>query len=258
MLLLLFAAALLFFAWSSRRDAAAQGQYLKSLGMRLISGGCYDMGDPSKNPLKGGLPLHRVCLDPFYLKNDLVTVGEFGAFVRESGYRTESERSGGCHVLAGLSTEMERSATWRHPGYPQTDSNPVVCVSWRDAGRFIDWIVRKSPKQGMAFRLPTEGEWEFAARNRGERVAGDFPPRASLLFHRPEDQGEWLADWFVEADRARPETNPSGPGSGKYKVFRGAARADEKGSGLYARYRREPDYRSNDLGFRLALSMTDR
>ncbi|CAK0769536.1 putative Formylglycine-generating enzyme [Gammaproteobacteria bacterium] len=92
-----------------------------------------------------------------------VTVGQFRRFVVAEGYKTEAERGDWCNAL-NWTGEMENSLNynWRNPGFKQEDSHPVVCVSWNDAQAYIEWINKITV--GKHYRLPTEAEWEYAAR----------------------------------------------------------------------------------------------
>jgi serine/threonine-protein kinase len=110
-------------------------------------------------------PLHRVRITkPIYFGACEVTVGQFRQFVTDSGYNTEAERSG----TGGEAYDPKRrkfmpqpELTWKNPGFPQTDSCPVVQISWNDAVVFFEWLSRKEEQR---YRLPTEAEWEYACR----------------------------------------------------------------------------------------------
>jgi formylglycine-generating enzyme len=102
-------------------------------------------------------PPHSVTIkSEFALGQYAVTRGEFAAFVRETGYDPA-----GCHVYTNGKSNLDQADNWRNPGYAQTDRHPVVCVSFEDAQRYVQWLSRKT---GKSYRLPTEAEWEYAAR----------------------------------------------------------------------------------------------
>jgi formylglycine-generating enzyme required for sulfatase activity len=109
-------------------------------------------------------PVHKVRLTKdFYLAAHPVTVGQFRAFVKETGHRTDAEKGKGA---LGFDTESRwlkhlATASWLKPGFVQGDDHPVVCVNWLDADEFCRWL---SKKEGKSYRLPTEAEFEYAAR----------------------------------------------------------------------------------------------
>ncbi len=149
------------------RDAAASGRESafteKSVDMDFVSvpRGCFQMGDSFGDGEKDEKPVHEVCVDGFSMGKYAVTVGQFRTFVNATGYRTEAEKGEGCLAIDKQGQwSRQPSATWKNPGFSQDDSHPVVCVSWDDAISFNKWLTSK----GRTYRLPTEAEWEYAAR----------------------------------------------------------------------------------------------
>ena len=111
-------------------------------------------------------PQHQVSLPSFAMGKYDVTRGEYAAFAREMGYPAGDGCGGGRAIFKW---EKDPKLTWENPGYAQTDRDPVVCVSWQDARAYIAWLNRKAHRGGAAsangpYRLPSEAEWEYAAR----------------------------------------------------------------------------------------------
>ena len=154
---------------------------VNSLGMQLayIPAGKFGMGSPKDEPgRKDEERRHEVRLTrEFYLGVHEVTVGQFRAFVRESGYKTDSDKDGKGSWGITPNGKFERDAKydWKGPGFDQGDDHPVVDVSWNDAKAFCTWL---SVKEGKSYRLPTEAEWEYACRA-GTRTAYSFGDRSS-------------------------------------------------------------------------------
>jgi len=113
-------------------------------------------------------PQHHVSLPSFALGKYDVTRGEYAAFARETGYPAGD----GCgRGRAIFKWEQDPKTTWENPGHVQTDRDPVVCVSWQDARAYVAWLNRKAHRGGAGaaaadgpYRLPSEAEWEYAAR----------------------------------------------------------------------------------------------
>jgi formylglycine-generating enzyme required for sulfatase activity len=105
-------------------------------------------------------PQHEVTLPAFALGRYDVTRGEYAAFERATGHPS----GGGCgHGRAIFKWEKDPQLTWKDPGFAQTDRDPVVCVTWNDAQAYVAWLNTKSGHAG-AYHLPSESEWEYAAR----------------------------------------------------------------------------------------------
>jgi formylglycine-generating enzyme required for sulfatase activity len=156
--------------------------------MVVIPAGEFTMGSPPSEAERGvdEGPQRQVSIArPFALGRSEVTVAEFRRFADESGYKTEAERDAraqGCSgfiyadpLAAGPASQAVTS--WRSPGLTQAESHPVLCVSWNDARTYAQWL---SKKTGKRYRLPTEAEWEYAARagSVAARYWGDDPVQA--------------------------------------------------------------------------------
>ena len=156
--------------------------------MVVIPAGEFTMGSPASEAGRGldEGPQRQVSIaQPFALGRSEVTVAEFRRFADESGYRTEAERdtrAQGCSGFiyadpAAQNPDPRLVTSWRSPGLAQADSHPVLCVSWNDARAYAQWLSKKS---GKRYRLPTEAEWEYAARagSATSRYWGDDPAQA--------------------------------------------------------------------------------
>lgn len=135
----------------------------------------YPQYDPGRfRQLVDEAPRHKVRITrPFYLGQHEVTVGQFRRFLESSGYRPESEADGtggyGYNPSYDPATTARGDAfegrdpqySWRNPGFAQGDDHPVVNVTWNDAVALCKWLTET---EGKSYRLPTEAEWEYAAR----------------------------------------------------------------------------------------------
>ncbi|WP_010521365.1 formylglycine-generating enzyme family protein [Aquimarina agarivorans] len=161
----------------------------KDTTMLFVKGGSFLMGGTSVQANPDELPVHKETVDDFYMDATEVTNAEFSAFVTATGYITTAERPIDPHFIAaitGVAPEtvdtdpaalvfngnpkmwwsMVKGANWRHPQGPKStiigkDSYPVVQVSWYDAIAYCHWANK---------RLPTEEEFEYAARNQGKQI----------------------------------------------------------------------------------------
>ena len=138
--------------------------------MVVIGPGSFEMGSPASEEgrFDDEGPQHHVNFErAFALGRTEVTVGEFRRFVSASGYVSDAERHAGgkrgCYTWEGGDGKFgwRDGKNWRSPGFAQTEQHPVVCVSWNDARAYVVWLARRT---GKAYRLPSEAEWEYAAR----------------------------------------------------------------------------------------------
>ncbi|MEI2806936.1 MAG: SUMF1/EgtB/PvdO family nonheme iron enzyme [Albidovulum sp.] len=150
--------------------------------MVRIAGGRFPMGSPeSETGRDSDEKRHEVTVKDFEMGRHEVTVKEFRRFADATRYQTDAERDAknGCYAWSaeGAKWDWRSGLSWRKPGYPQSDDHPVVCVSWNDANRYLEWLAKET---GQPYRLPTEAEWEYAARagTTTARYWGDDPDQA--------------------------------------------------------------------------------
>ncbi|MFW2383558.1 MAG: formylglycine-generating enzyme family protein [Acidimicrobiales bacterium] len=240
-----------------------------------IAGGSFIMGtdEPYRYAGDGEGPARVITLSPYRISRYAVTNRQFAAFVEDTGYRTEAEQYEWSFVFhlflpddfpdtrAVAATPWWRQvfgADWSHPAGPQSSlddvwDHPVIHVSWNDASAYCAWA---------GVRLPTEAEWEKAARGglvQKQFVWGDefspggrtmcnifegsfpavntaedgyvgtapvdaFPANGFGLHNVAGNVWEWCSDWFHTGFHASgPRTDPQGPTSGEAKVMRGGS-----------------------------------
>jgi formylglycine-generating enzyme len=230
-------------------------------GMALIPGGSFRMGTESSFPYEG--PVHEVSVSPFYLDTHEVTNAQFAAFVKATGYRTVAERLGWSGVFdpkleGSFKWKPVDGVDWRWPTGPGSsitgkEDYPVVQVCYEDAQGYARWAGK---------RLPTEAEWEFAARGgldgkrypwgdelepggrymanywqgifpdrdlgkdgyKGIAPVGQFQPNGYGLYDMAANVWEWVQDRFSPTYyRESAPQNPAGPTTGDEYVIRGGS-----------------------------------
>jgi len=288
----------------ARQEAARRPGYLRREDERIflrldknqemaflpIPAGEFLMGsDPEKDTqlLPREKPQHRIILPEYWLGRAPVTNAQFAAFVQASKHRTAAEIEGYGWIWDGQKGEWVKidGANWQQPhgphsGLAQKDDHPVVQVSWDDAVAFCIWL---SKLTGQKVSLPTEAEWEKAARGTDGRIhpwgdqpadagrcnfnmhvkdttpVGQYSPLGDSPYGCVDMAGnvwEWCADWYAEDYYAQsPQANPVGPATGQYRVLRGGSWNIVTGLVRAAvRFGGAPVYRGYDQGFRCRLS----
>jgi serine/threonine-protein kinase len=232
----------------------------------LVTSGSFANGNFALHVFADEQPRHSVCLDPFWIDRTEVTVAMFRRFVEATGYLSSAERDGWGKPWRdgpqGKEWPKVQGADWLHPGGPENsaqDDHPVVQVSWQDASAYCAWA--------GAF-LPTEAQWEFAARGTHgyddgysyTAPVGSYPEGASPFgaLDMAGNVWEWVADWY-DADyyEHSPCWNPAGPESGTDRVMRGGAWYDgqaEAWTRCSVRHNNPPWDRYEDVGFRCAAA----
>jgi formylglycine-generating enzyme required for sulfatase activity len=217
--------------------------------MVYISSGEFQMG--SNNGDKDETPVHPVLVDGFYIDKYEVANRRFEKFVKESGYRA--------------------TGSWRKHFSAGKEDFPVREVTWEDASAYAKWAGK---------RLPTEAEWERAARGSsgfvfslgneyktdlartgvgykdGPVKVGNYPPNEFGLYDMTGNVLEWCEDWFDPDYYSKsPKQSPGGPEKGKMKVLRGGAWDDDAiSSRATNRFSNKPDRSLYCYGFRCARS----
>ncbi len=234
--------------------------------MVLVPAGPFPMGVPSgaRDGGRDEYPNHSVNLDAFYIDRYEVTNGRYLEFIRATGHRKPQHPN------------KPKKNLWQAGMMPESVSDrPVVNVDWADADAYCAWAGK---------RLPTEAEWEKAARGTDDRRFpwGDVEPTDKHLNFSQQWIGErtlmpvgsypsgqspygvhdmagnvfeWVADWYdARYYEQSPEKNPTGPASGDRKVVRGSGWQSETPTvRIFTRFGSDPKVRNESTGFRCAM-----
>jgi serine/threonine-protein kinase len=247
--------------------------------LAYVPTGCFSMGatkEDNEYVLARESPVHEVCLDGYWVYRTEVTVEQFRSFVGDTGYITVAEHLGYGVVYTQFDDgsygwERTPGTTWRHPrglDYPSSPGNhPVDQVTVEDAAEYCEWA---------GWRLPTEAEWEHAARGPANSLypwgnaipngsfsnicdincpgldeetplddgypraapVGSFPPNSFGLYDMAGNVWEWVTDWYGDYSAAGQD-NPTGPVSGTERLARGGSWGYGEG-GARSTYRHRP------------------
>ena len=294
------------------KEAPDLGKILKD--MVFIPAGEFMMGSTEGEGAFDEHPQHTVYLDAYYINKYEVTNAQFREFVEATGYVTDAERKGSGEVWnprewVTFSLLILPGVNWRYPNtwigkdernpegwrknrpHPKVWENynfddrmnyPVVQVSWNDAQAYAAWVGKC---------LPTEAEWEKAARGTDSRkwpwgnvfdlniggitvhanIGSNVPPPVEPLhigcfptgispygvYNLAGNVQEWVVNWYApDYYSDSPKNNPKGPETGEFRVIRGGSWKEFKGHHVLNANRvyQVPDYGSNFIGFRCAWS----
>lgn len=226
-------------------------------------------------------PQHEVTLtEPFLMSATEVTIGQFQEFVRATGYETvpQQDGRGGMYYEDGKQEGPE--FIWASPkaGWEPSPDHPVTQITYQDAVAFCEWLTEK---EGRPYRLPTEAEWEWAARAGSDQIwyfgddAADADDHIVMRAEHPapvaskEPNGFGLFDmygnvWEMTSDFASqdyyansPLENPTGPESGNARTRRGGSYAMSPGAEMRSAYRKpnKAGYRGLHVGFRVVADL---
>ena len=209
-------------AAGASKSSAVPGEVTNSVGMKMVAvpSGTFTMGSTDaevrrlqnewtipEDLLRTEQPAHKVDISGTYLLGKYpVTVGQFRLFVEETGYRTVAEAQGfGWVYDQGKKHWVKKSGvSWRNPGTQTGDDYPVTLVCYADAEAFCNWLSRK---EGRKYALPTEAQWEYAARSGqdGQRFpwGNDYPDGRKLNIADRRSPMPW-ADRTVDDGYAGP------------------------------------------------------
>lgn len=233
-------------------------------------------------------PVHRIYVDDFAIGMCPVTNAEYAQFVHETGHRSPALRALPLMVSGTVESDFRALAAayaWNNGTLPEgRERHPVTLVGFDDAVAYCAWLASKT---GAPVRLPTEAEWERAARGgrdgqrfpwgntldgsrahflpaatvkaaSGTAPVASYPPNAFGVCDMAGNVWEWVSDWYSPTYYERAQyINPQGPDSGLMWIVRGGAWVNADGRYLRCAYRHKvpPDSYAYSIGFRVAHSL---
>jgi sulfatase modifying factor 1 len=161
--------------------------------MVLIKAGEFNMG--SNDGEECEKPVHLVKISkPFYMGKYHVTVAQFRAFADATGYETEAEKACDASTWKDGNWQNVKGTSWKTPGFRQTENYPACVITWNDAQEFVKWAAEKT---GRKVCLPTEAQWDLAARAGKEGLKdpwGYTMPPESIDVHNSESPISFFRD----------------------------------------------------------------
>jgi sulfatase modifying factor 1 len=233
-------------------------------------------------------PAHGAYLDEFHIGTHPVTNAEYARFVKETGHPSPAIRALPLMVSGPVEADFRALASkyfWNNGTPPEgRDHHPVTLIGFEDANAYCAWLSRKTNRP---MRLPTEAEWEKAARGglegkkfpwgdtldaafahflphtgakaeRGTAAVGTYLANGFKLHDMAGNVWEWVSDWYAPNYYSRAQyLNPQGPESGLMRLVRGGAWVNADGRYLRCAYRHKipPDSYAYSIGFRVAYSL---
>ena len=265
-------------------DGANHEMNLCNTEFVFVEGGTFTMGcteEQSNDCYNDEKPAHEETVKDFYIGKYEVTVEQFAKFIEETGYKTDAEKSDSSLICADGTKSYKKGVNWRFNSQgtlydKQEYDHPVAHVSWNDAKEYCKWF---SEKSGNEVRLPTETEWEYAARggnlSRGTKYSGsnvitevawydansDYATQAVGkkkanelgIYDMSGNVYEWCSTWYSNFGSEASDVNDEI--ENKYIVVRGGSSfLNEKFSRVSYRYSRTPSTCGGPYGFRLAMT----
>ncbi len=257
--------------------------------LALIPAGEFVMGSTDGD--EDERPAHRVHVDEFLMSVHPVTHADYARFVRATNYRTPDIHELPLVVIAGAAERERQFRDTASPyvwvnGQPPAERvlHPVTLIRWEDAVAYCEWL---SAESGRTLRLPTEAEWEKAARGgleasrypwgdrldrhfanfladpvlrarHGTSASGKYPPNGYGLHDMAGNVWEWVYDWYdPQYYSSAPFDNPRGPSAGQLRVLRGGSwlSADVRMLSCSHRHKVPPDTYSYAIGFRIVCEV---
>ena len=297
---------------------ARDGHAARHRDLVYVEGGTFTMGDvlgDGHQLMLAETPVHNVEVGSFHISRYEVTVGQFHEFVTATGHRSPDEINKDAKDEQKHQPDQSRRAIWRSAPFEQTEKDPMIWVAWEDGVAYCNWLsgqqglpIAYDPSAGQlldhsgapttdvrkvkGYRLPTEAEWEYAAREGGKPVrfgngrdtakasemnfdaakstsnygqqgqslgrtttVGSFPPNALGLYDMSGNVWEWCSDTGRDYEDARRVNPCTLQDPNAWHVVRGGTyTCGAKGCRVSARIKWWPGARCEATGFRIALT----